>query len=481
MSTVTVQPVLSPTNNQRYGFSFDSIYNTQKPQIVEDYLKYYGSGIGVLGLSTLAGNIINIAGSSKTAYEEGAFTKLVELNGAIAPAGAGVNITFRLAAAEYDLNGACYLNTNEILVIPAEYMTEGGANSTIPHGYQVIGNDGGVGALRLYTARPMLATQVLAIAVPNTTQLMVRGGNYALESASGTGKSSGWYHRHFFNSIKKWDWAYGGGTQSTERWIEHLKGGFQGIISKITMEADHQLDMQVDDEILLSTGVTNAALTMNNRNGNAIPVTATEGVLRHLEQRACRQYYTAAYQMSDFDDLKDILNSQGVTERNVLILLGSSLYQQIENSSLDFVKEFSGGTDFMKKLAEINVVFKAINKNGVYTTFKELPPLQDPTRYAAASFNGYFGDLGILIPEVDVTVTGAADTTPVKLRNLTLGFRNYNGENRTRIIKDLPSVAGQGNIALDTFDDSRGTMLTEFSLLFHKVNQAVLIQNDNIL
>ncbi len=481
MSTVTTQPVLSPTNNQRYGYSFDSVYNTQKPQIVEDYLKYYGSGIGILGISTLAGNTINIAGNSKTAYEEGAFTKLVELNGAIAPAGAGVNITFSLAAAEYDVNGACYLNTNEILVIPAEYMTEGGVASTIPHGYQVIGNDGGVGAARVYTARPMLSTQVLAVAVPNATDLMVRGGNYAQESASGSGKSSGWYHRDFYNSIKKWDWAYGGGTQSTERWIEHLKGGFQGIISKITMEADHQLDMQVDDEILLSTGVTNAALTMNNRNGVAIPVAATVGVLRHLEQRACRQYYTAAYQMSDFDDLKDILNSQGVTERNVLMLLGSSLYQQIENSGLDFIKEFSGGTDLMKKLGEINVVFKAINKNGVYTTFKELPPLQDPTRYAAASFNGYFGDLGILLPEVDVTVTAGSDATPVKLRNLTLGFRNYMGENRTRILKDMPSVAGQGNIAIDTFDDSRGTMLTEFSLLMHKVNQMVLIQNDNIL
>jgi hypothetical protein len=327
----------------------------------------------------------------------------------------------------------------------------------------------------------MLSTQVLALPVPTGTDLMVRGGNYAQESASGAGKSSGWYHRDFYNSIKKWDWAWGGGTQSTERWIEHLKGGFQGIISKITMEADHQLDMQVDDEILLSTGVTNAALTMPNRNLVNIPVNATVGVLRHLEQRACRQYYTAAYQMSDFDDLKDILNSQGVTERNVLILLGSSLYQQIENSSLEFIKEFSGGTDFMKKLAEINVVFKAINKNGVYTTFKELPPLQDPTRYAAASFNGYFSDLGILLPEVDVTVTANAEATPVKLRNLTLGFRNYNGENRTRIIKDMPSVAGSGNIALDTFDDSRGTMLTEFCLLFHKVNQCVLIQNDNIL
>jgi len=485
MSTVTKQPVLSPTNNQRYGYSFDSIYNTMlKPQIYGDYIKYYGGGIGMLGLAYLAGTTVNIAGPSKTVWEEGSFTKLVTTVGAIAPVGAGVDITFRLAATEYSADGlnSCYLNTNEILVIPAEYMTEGGVNSTIPHGYQVTGNDGGVGAARIYTARPLLVTQTLAVAVPTGTALMVRGGNYALESASGAGKSSGWYHRVFYNSIKKWDWQIGGGTQSNQRYYEELRGGGKGILSKITMEADHQLDLQVDDEILISTGVTNTTLTMPNRAAVQIPVAGTVGVLRHMEQRACRQYYTAAYQMSDFDDIKDILQSQGVTERNVAFLMGSLLYQQIENSGLDFIKEFSGGTDLMKTLGEINVVFRAINKNGVYTVFKELPQLSDPTRYGAPAFNDFFKDLGFIIPEVDVSLSGGPENpTPMKLRNLTIGMKNYNGENRTRIIKDLPSVAGPGNVAIDTFDDSRGTMLTEFSVIFNKVNQCILVQNDNIL
>jgi len=483
MSTVVPGTILSPTNNQRYGYSFDSIYNTMlKPQIFSDYIKYYGGGVGMLGLAYLAGTTVNIAGPSKTVWEEGSYTKLIELNGAIAIAAQGVDITFRLAAAEYDANGAVYLNTNEIVVIPAEYMEESGVPSTIPHGYQVTGNDGGVGLLRLYTARPLLITQELAVAVPDGTELMVRGGNYALESASGSGKSSGWYSRTFYNSIKKWDWAIGGGTQSNQRYYEELRGGGTGILSKLTMEADHQLDLQVDDEILLSTGVTNTTLTMPNRNLVNIPVAGTVGVLRHMEQRAMKQYYTTAYQMSDFDDLKDLLNSQGVTERNVAFLMGSSLYQQIENSGLDFIKEFSGGTDLMKTLGEIKVAFKAINKNGVYTVFKELPQLSDPTRYGAPAFNDYFKDLGMIIPEVDVTLSGGPENpTPMKLRNLTIGFKNYNGENRTRIVKNLPSVAGSGNIAISTFDDSAGTMLTEFSLIFNKVNQCILVQNDNIL
>jgi hypothetical protein len=483
MSTVVPGTISSNTNNQRHGYSFDSIYNTMlKPQIYGEYLKYYGKGVGLLEFLYLTGATVSVAGPSKTVWEEGSLTKLVELNGDITVKGAGVDITFSLAAGEFDANHACYINTNDIIVIPAEYIEEGGVPATIPHMYQVVSNDGGVDAARVYTARPLLVTSELAVAVPDGTELMVTGGNYALESQSGSGKTSGWYSRTFYNSIKKHDWQIGGGTQSNQRYYEELRGGGTGILTKLTMEADYWLDKYVNDEIWLATGVTNTALTMTNRAGAAIPVAGTVGYLRHLEQRAMRQYYTAAYQMSDFDDLKDLLQSQGITERNVAFLMGSSLYKQVENSGLDFIKEFSGGTDLMKTLGDINVVFRAINKNGVYTTFKELPSLSDPTAYGAESFNDFFKDMGVVIPDVDVTVRGSMeDPATVKIKSLTLGFKNYNGENRTRIIKDLPGVAGSGNVANDTYDDSRGTMLTEFSLIANKINQHILVQNDNIL
>lgn len=483
MSTITPGTISSNTNNQRYGYSFDSIYNTMlKPQIYGDYIKYYGKGVGLLEMAYLAGTTVNIAGPSKTVWEEGSLTKLVEIEGAIAIAGAGVDITFSLAAGEFDANHARYVNINDIIVIPAEYIEEGGVPATIPHLYQVISEDAGVDAAKVFTARPLLVTTELAVAVPDGTELMVTGGNYALESAGGYVKSSGWYSRTFYNSIKKHDWAIGGGTQSNQRYYEELRGGGTGILSKLTMEADYWLDKYINDEIFLGTGVTNTTLTMNNRNTVAIPVAGTVGVLRHLEQRAMRQYYTAAYQKSDFDDLKELLQSQGVTERNVAFLMGSSLYRQVENSGLDFIKEFSGGTDLMKTLGDINVAFRSINKNGVYTMFKELPSLSDPTAYGAEAFNDYFKDWGMIVPEVDVTVKGSLESPEsFKLRNLTIGFKNYSSENRTRVVKDIPSMAGQGNVAVDNFDDSRGSMLSEFSLIMNKVNQMIMVQNDSIL
>ncbi len=454
-----------------------------KPQIYGDYIKYYGKGVGLLEFLYLTGATVNVAGPSKTVWEEGSLTKLVEIDGAITPVGAGVDITFSLAAGEFDANHSSYLNLNDIIVIPAEYIEEATVPAIIPHLYQVISVDNvTLDENATYTARPLLVTTELAVAVPDGTELMVTGGNYALESESGYVKSSGWYSRTFYNSVKKHDWAVGGSTQSNQRYYEELRGGGTGILTKVTMEADYWLDKYVNDEIWLANGVTNTALTMNNRNNVAIPVAGTVGYLRHLEQRAMNQYYTAAYQMSDFDDIKDLLLSQGMTERNVAFLMGSSLYKQVENSGLDFIKEFSGGTDFMKTLNEINVAFRAINKNGVYTVFKELPSLSDPTAYGADAFNDYFKDMGVIIPDVDVTVRGSMeDPATVKIKSLTLGFKNYGGEDRTRVIKNLPGMAGDGNIAVSTYDDSRGSMLTEFCLLAMKINQHILVLNDSIL
>jgi len=55
MSTITPGTISSNTNNQRYGYSFDSIYNTMlKPQIYGEYIKYYGKGVGLLEMAYLA-------------------------------------------------------------------------------------------------------------------------------------------------------------------------------------------------------------------------------------------------------------------------------------------------------------------------------------------------------------------------------------------------------------------------------------------
>jgi hypothetical protein len=87
---------------------------------------------------------------------------------------------------------------------------------------------------------------------------------------------------------------------------------------------------------------------------------------------------------------------------------------------------------------------------------------------------------------VEVTIRGGIeDAATFKMKNLALGYKNYNGENRTRINKVIPEVAnvgaGGGDVAVDTYDDVRGTLLSEFMLIVLKRNQMILVQDDTVL
>jgi hypothetical protein len=494
MSTLVKGTISSSTFNTPYDSVWASIYDTdmQVPQIWPELVKYYGEGVGLLEWLYAANAIVPVAGPSKTLFEEGSLTKLVTIGAAaIATQLAGVNITFSLAAAEFIapdgtvLTDSCYLSLNDIVVIPAEYVTDGGVACTKPELYQVTAVSAANGVLKVFTATPLKVTVALAVAVPAGSALMVTGGNYPNGVQSGSPKSAGWYHRTFVTSTKKADWGMTGSIQSNERYYEKLRGGGNGVFTKATIEADFLLSKAINDEIILGGGITNT-LTMLDRSGNAIQATGTVGILQHMVTAAMKQYYTLAYSAPDFDDIKDLLNSQGVTNRNVAFFVGSLLQKQIENAGLEFLKEFSGGTDLMRTLNSWGVDFRFIHKNGIQFMLKEIPSFSDPTAYGADVFEDYFTGLGFIIPDVDVTVKGSLDdAASFKLKNFSLGYKSANGENRTRVNKILQGAASIGSasseFARDTYDDAYGTMLSEFMVIFLRRNQTILVQNDVVL
>ena len=487
MSTIAKGTVLSNTAQSGYNSTWASLYDTdmQVPQIWGEIVKKYGAGIGILEFLYMTDAIVPLAGPTKKVFEEGSLVKTVTLNTNTATTAEGSNLSIRLADTEFVSNYVSYLALHDQVIIPAEYLQIDGVKATKPEAYQVTAITPGVKNAQVYVLSPLNILSAVTTAVPAGSKLMVTGGNYANGVDSGKPKSAGWYTRLFYTSTKKADWSMTGSIQSNERYYEKLRGGGTGIFTKATMEADFFLSKYINDEIFIGGGVTNT-LTQPDRDGNNIAITGTVGLLQHMVDRAMKQYYTSAYQLTDFDDIKPLLISQGVVERDVTFFQGSELYKQTENSGLDFLKEFAGGTQLMKTWNELNVAFKVINKNGVYTTIKELPSLSDPTSYGADAFGDYFKGLGMIIPDVQVTIRGSQEEPATfKMKNLALGYKNYNGENRTRINKILPGMAnvGQatGDIAVSTFDDVRGSMISEFGLIANKVNQYILVQQDNVL
>jgi hypothetical protein len=488
MSTTSAPAVLSNTLNTGYNSVWASLYDTEMlvPQIWGEIVKLYGPGIGLLEFLYMAGSIVPIAGTSKKLFEELSLVKTIELEEATGAVAAGGALTLHLAVGEFGgTTDNSYLSTKDSVVIPAKYITKNGVKATKPSIWQVTTQDTNDTITKHYTLYGHDILDRINVTIPAGTKLMVTGGAYANGVSGGTPKSAGWQSRTFVNSTRRQNWSLTGSQQSNQRYYNTLRGGGNGIFTKASMECDFLLSKYINDDLMLGQLLTATAITMADRDLNNITPTNTLGMLGHMVAGAMKQYYTTAYQYSDFDDVKPLLLSQGITGRNVNFFQGSELYKMNENAGLDFKKEFAGGTK-LGEIGEIDASLKFVHKNGVDFVFKELPSLSDPTSYGADSFDDFFKGLGFMIPDLDVTVKGSMEEPAAfKMKNLALGYKSYAGENRTRINKVLPGIAnvgqGTGDIAVSDYDDLRGEMLSEYCLIFLKRNQSILIQNDNIL
>jgi hypothetical protein len=187
------------------------------------------------------------------------------------------------------------------------------------------------------------------------------------------------------------------------------------------------------------------------------------------------QQYDGNYAISNFDDVKDMFRSQGVINQAALFAVGSGLHRMVENSGLDFLKEYSGGTDLMRGLDGVGIEFKKILKNSILFSLVELATFDNPQTYGLAAYD--WKNSGFIVPnEFGQAKMGDFGSETVTLSNLTLGNKNYNGEDRTRVSGVLAGVNGMGHRSfVDTYDDVRGELLTEFMLIATKRNQMIKV------
>jgi len=487
MASITYDTMDSITKGAAYDATWASLYSTMdRDQIFGELIPRFGYLPGLLDFLEFTGQTVDVKAETMTVFEEGNLEKNIRLGSAISTGSAGADIEFTLHADEYDTNNDYYPQVGDDIVIPAAYQPTGVKE---PRRYRVMSSTGSAGSLT-FTARPYSADgnyftdSQISTEVPSGTYIPVVGGSYAPGSQGAVAKSTGWYSRTFTTDIKRRAVHQEGSVQSTQRYYEDLKGGGKGVFTKASAEADFLLSADINDALFLSERADNSSLTLANRDSSSNLIRSTTGIWNHLLDRGMEQTYTSSYTMDDFDLIKDYLRSQGVGSRDATFFTGSDLYKGIENSAgLDFLREYSGGTDLTSKnggmFSEIGINVGVINKNHIRTLMFNLDSLDNVNKWGTNSM--YFTEAGFIIPQQDVTVSGRASMEgSYKLRNLTLGYKNYNGENRTRIIQDVSGVNGFGHSAKDTYDDVRLELLTEFMLIANKVNQMIYVIPDTV-
>jgi hypothetical protein len=173
MSTLSKPAITSNTLNTGYNSVWASLYDTdmQVPQIWGEIVKRYGPGIGLLEFLYMTGSIVPIAGPTKKVFEEGSFVKTVASEGASGAVAAGAAWTLHLAAAEFGgTTDNSFLSINDIVVVPAKYVTNGGVKKTRPSLWQVQAVNTDDGVLKHFTLYGLDILDRINVTIPDSYQ-----------------------------------------------------------------------------------------------------------------------------------------------------------------------------------------------------------------------------------------------------------------------------------------------------------------------
>jgi hypothetical protein len=490
MASAIIDPVTSNTYGGSYNAAWGSIYDLEfEPQVWQEWYNAFGKGFMVFDWLQIPGQTVNVKARNIDAFADQAVERAALLgDGGIPFAGhlAGAVRNFDLAATEYlDADGATtttpYVRVGDSIFIDPLYT-----NKDVPTKWQVatVGLYNG-GAPTDGTIFPYDATVALTANVPASSYVMVGPHNSGVGGGQPGPRRSGTTSQTFYTAITDETAEIKGGVNAEKLYRNDLDKSGKGLLwTKAQVETEFLHRAGMDKEIFLGQVNSNTAnITVTDRDSNAVAARGTKGLWHHVEESGMEQSYAGSYDLAYFDQIKEYLRSQGVTDAQVAILAGSNLFKQIENTVLDYIKAYSGGTDLTDGYNAVGFGAQQFKKNGITNQLCEVVSFDNANSYGV--LDNYFRDAALVIPKSLATIKSDGIVTDdfygysagdkVKIPNVVLGYLNNNGENRTRMVGPVAGVNGFGYPFTDQYDDVRLFIKSEYMLIVNLANQMLKI------
>jgi len=437
---------------------------TLAPQTYGELIQLYGDLPRLWDFMSWAKRTTDVSGREVTVFEEGAITDTLDVGTEVTTGGAGADITI--------VSAKSVGRVGFDVLIPAQYT-----NQEIAVPYKITVKTG----TYTYTASPWNSAFQITTAIPVGQKLSVGASSYAPGEAQPASMKRAWYSHTHKSRIMKETLTIEGGQQALQEWAElaQAKDG-STLMNRSLNETEFRLRIQQAD-YFMNGQPNNNAFTGDNADSETNTVSSDYGLVPGMYASAMRQYYTGSYGKDNFDIIKFLLASQGVGAGSVDFYYGQELGLGIENSGLEFIREFSGGTDLYSDMAAIGFVMKRFTKNGIVNNLVEIPEFSNPLAYGADGYN--FETMGMIFPNAKVTTqinsfnggmsTGASEKKA--LEHVALGYLNNNSENRRLIVGDAAGVNGLGYKFTNAYDRSVWYMLTETMTFLLALNQTILV------
>lgn len=430
----------------------------------------YGMGSYYFDFMEMANRTMQLWTDTPKVFEKLEWENTVKIESNIpTSAAAGDPFSLVVSTDDRDVNGKVPIKVGDGIVIPAQY--QGPAEDRI---YVIVSYTPGT-----FTAvceplsadgNTITASEITTL-IPAGTTLKI----HAYYTGRGTELPDGKYNyrlvREYQTQIIKNTRTFEGGMQSL-KWYEvpsetgPTTAWFEG---QDEMELDHR--KACDDALFLGEINDNTALVETSGAGGSNLRKSTKGIWNWAKEVGQPLDYAGAWDMSYSYDVKDLFLANNVASREAMFCVGTDLLRSIEESNLDWLKEYSGGSDLMRASDELGIETRRVLVNGILFQLHELKSFGNPLRWGNKDYN--FSKYGLVIPEgmEGADFNGKRELHP----NFMVGYLNYNGENRTRIVGVIDGTTGR-SIPTNRFDLSEAFVETELGSIVLRPEQLITVE-----
>ena len=443
------------------------------PQMYSKVIEQAGFRFQGLDFFNLYGGRIMVKNRKFTTLVRGKFAAAVKVQEITAPAAPGGDITVTPLASELDQSGRSQMREKFTLYIPV-------GDSFELYRIQAGGTDAGG-----YTCSPLNEEAFFADPIAEGAELMIGHSLDTTGAAGVTGLRTHLYEWDYYTQISKERLGLEGGMMALEEWEDVLgaDGKIVGKFNRHLQPVEKRLRKQVESGLFGGQLNTNNVLSANAVEGGNTVVLGAQGLRKTLEARGARLYYGDALEMENFYQIKQHFIQSELESDQGVILADSWFMRAAERAGVAWEDDHAGGQSYKKVMRRvwgaatddmISVSFRSTYIDGILTTFVEIPSLSDPATFGASSLSAMRGQ-AIYVP----TETAEVTLGPEKkvLKNLSIGYLNNNGEDRTRVLAVLDGMSGNtgGYTIVNDIDGTNVHMLTEYTPIIINPEQMILM------
>ncbi len=400
------------------------------PNIAEAFYNKYGEQSARL-LMELAGRTFAVKGNYPfQAHEnDNRLHKAIKTDGSDGTAsqsgGAGNAITFKLSEDDIDENGNYPVQVGQSAWIE---QSDGSIPELFVNSVAVNSGDGTTSADVDIELKPFQS--VTLDDIPQGSTVILGPSNAAENTGQPDPETSQMFTRSFYPFEAKATAELTSDAMNQEYWFEKQVGGFASYYNKHFLETEGRMNIREDLKFWGGEENDNS-LTLTDADSNGASVHSSKGLYHWVDELGGKLDYGPDFSEEYLDEIETYMESYHVTTKNFALMGGSGLGRKLNKTGLEFIKQYSSGTDFVDAMfggnnevaAKANI--KALQYGDITIAFQPLSILNDQTM-----FGSYQNNTGILFPLSNVTDPRSGDV----FDNIALGYEQKGDSNLKRIV-----------------------------------------------